>query len=323
MHRLKEILSNLSQTAIPPDLRPVLARIPALADICENRHLSWTRLGGGNHNTVVLVRAPGRPPLAVRLPRPRARARNQREIDNLRRAAAVGVAPRAHHFDLDDGLLAYDYVAGDLLTRERLAEPGGVEALAETLVRLHAAPAFTGSFHLWPVIDPRLDDLARAAGPDTPDLGSALFTVGRLRPILDATAPPPAPCHCDPICANVIDSAEGLRLIDWQVSGMSDPDLEIGEWIVNGRLDPAATDRFLAACYGDAHALGAERARLFAAVSCFAWMCRHARDLARDPEDPEALRRRLRRRLRLFRGVVRDPAWQAARDAVTAHALRP
>ena len=56
------------------------------------------------------------------------------------------------------------------------------------------------------------------------------------------------PCHHDPWPENFVDTATGLRLLDWEYSAMGDPAWDLADVMVEAALDPAAFNQFLA-CY--------------------------------------------------------------------------
>ena len=55
-------------------------------------------------------------------------------------------------------------------------------------------------------------------------------------------APPGAlaPCHCDPLAENFLDTGARMWIVDWEYSGMNDPMWDLGDLSVEGGFDQAA-----------------------------------------------------------------------------------
>jgi thiamine kinase-like enzyme len=71
-----------------------------------------------------------------------------------------------------------------------------------------------------------------------------------VREVLDAKPAELAPCHCDPLCENFLDTGEAMWIVDWEYSGMNDPLWDLGDLSVEAGLD-AAGDRELMEAYCD------------------------------------------------------------------------
>ena len=46
-----------------------------------------------------------------------------------------------------------------------------------------------------------------------------------VRAALAAHPLPLVACHCDPLCENFLDTGKRMWLVDWEYSGMNDPDV--------------------------------------------------------------------------------------------------
>ena len=51
---------------------------------------------------------------------------------------------------------------------------------------------------------------------------------------------PLAPCHCDPLAENFLDTGERMWIVDWEYSGMNDPMWDLGDLSVEAGFDAAA-----------------------------------------------------------------------------------
>ena len=47
-----------------------------------------------------------------------------------------------------------------------------------------------------------------------------------------------APCHCDPLAENFIDTGERVYVVDWEYAGMNDPMWDLGDLSVEAEFGP-------------------------------------------------------------------------------------
>ena len=73
---------------------------------------------------------------------------------------------------------------------------------------------------------------------------------GAVRAALDAAPVALAPCHCDPLCENFLDTGTRMWIVDWEYSGMNDPMWDLGDLSVEGGFDEAQDEAMLAAYFG-------------------------------------------------------------------------
>src|SRR5690606_29717818 len=95
-----------------------------------------------------------------------------------------------------------------------------------------------------------------------------LGQAGMVREALSRHSLPLAPCHCDPLCENFLDTGERMWIVDWEYSGMNDPMWDLGDLAVEGGFDEALEEEMLHAYFGRA-ATAAERGR----VTIYKAMC--------------------------------------------------
>ena len=77
------------------------------------------------------------------------------------------------------------------------------------------------------------------------DLGAALpdgyhdvlAKAESVRSALAANPVPLAPCHCDPLCENFIDTGERMWLVDWEYAALGDPAFELAGICRAGQFD--------------------------------------------------------------------------------------
>src|SRR5690606_33508466 len=71
-----------------------------------------------------------------------------------------------------------------------------------------------------------------------------------VREALAAAPAPLAPCHCDPLCENFLDTGRRMWIVDWEYSGMNDPMWDLGDLAVEGGFDEATEEEMIRAYFG-------------------------------------------------------------------------
>jgi thiamine kinase-like enzyme len=181
-----------------------------------------------------------------------------------RQAADAGVSPEVLHFD-GQGIMATRFVHGAVtMTPELFASRSGAAARAgEAFARLHRSGAtFPFRFELFAMID---DYLGILSGKDVA-LPNGYHDVvaeaqGTVRAALDAHQIELAPCHCDPLCENFLDTGSRMWIVDWEYSGMNDPMWDLGDLAVEGQFGPALEEEMIVAYFGS-EPRPAERGRI-------------------------------------------------------------
>ena len=178
-------------------------------------------------------------------------------------AAAAGVNVETLYFDAE-GVMVTRYVDGAVtMTPERFrSDLDAVARAGRTLRRLHTAAApFRSEFRAFDVIDEYRALAARKSAPifDGYDEVRATAELGRAalltRPVLTA------PCHCDPLCENLLDTGEVMYLIDYEYAGNNDPMWDLGDFSVEAGL-AAEGDAVLLEAYFEGSPPAADVARM-------------------------------------------------------------
>lgn len=91
-------------------------------------------------------------------------------------------------------------------------------------------------------------------------------------------------CHNDLLAANILDTGDRLRIIDYEYSGMNESSFELGNAIQESGLGPDALAELVAAYDGRADARRIARAALWQVMSAYGWTLwgaiqQHASDL--------------------------------------------
>ncbi len=133
-------------------------------------------------------------------------------------AAAAGIAPGI--IQGNDRWLITEFAGGRLWTEADFADPRRLGALGRTLRRLHQLPPpQPGRFDL---LDALCGYAGRAGVPD-----GYLVHAAAAWEVSGAAHRPLAIVHHDLHGSNLIDSPEGLVLIDWECAAVSDPLLDL------------------------------------------------------------------------------------------------
>lgn len=220
---------------------------------------------GGLTNRVYRVEADG-VPLVLRIPGEGTEAYIDRAVEavNARAAAAAGVSPEVLHVDPERGLMLTRHVAGRTMTPAAFREPGTAARAAEALARLHASGAeFAFRFELFAMIEEYLRVLAGRDVALPEGYHAAVAEAEAVRAALEARPAALAPCHCDPLCENFLDTGTRMWIVDWEYSGMNDPLWDLGDLAVEGEFGPAQEEEMLSAYFGRP-ASAAERGRVVA-----------------------------------------------------------
>lgn len=207
---------------------------------------------GGLTNRVYRVEAGGEV-LVLRIPGEGTEAYIDRAVEavNARAAAVAGVSPEVLHVDAARGLMLTRHVAGRTMTPAAFRERGAPARAAAALGRLHrSGVAFDFRFELFAMIEGYLAVLADLGAVLPEGYHAAVAEAGAVRAALDAHPVALAPCHCDPLCENFLDTGTRMWIVDWEYSGMNDPLWDLGDLSVEGEFGPDEDEELLAAYFG-------------------------------------------------------------------------
>ncbi len=180
-----------------------------------------------------------------------------------RAAADAGVSPEVAHFD-DGGVMVTRFIEGAAtMSPDGFRTRKGAPARAgQAFAQLHRSGAqFPFRFELFAMID---DYLNLLSGKDValPDgYADVVAEAGAVRTALARNPAPLAPCHCDPLCENFLDTGSRMWIVDWEYAGMNDPMWDLGDLSVEGQFDAGQDDAMLHA-YFDGEARPQDRARM-------------------------------------------------------------
>ena len=227
------------------DLCGVIARIPVLAGYSG----PVERLGGLTNRVYRTGEA------CLRIPGKGTEEYIDRanEAVAAREAAEAGVSPEVLHADPESGLMVTRFIGGAVTMsaanfRDRKGAPGRAGAAFR---KLHSSSAvFPFRFDLFAMIDEYLGVLD-GKDVELPDgYHDVVAEAGTIREALGAHPAALAPCHCDPLCENFLDTGERMWIVDWEYSGMNDPMWDLGDLSVEGGFGPEQDAEMLRAYFG-------------------------------------------------------------------------
>ncbi len=228
------------------EARAAMAGIPGYGPVAAVERL------GGLTNRVYRVEAGGET-LVLRIPGEGTEAYIDRAVEavNARAAAAAGVSPEVLFVDAARGLMLTRHVAGRTMTPALFREPGAAGRAAVAFRALHGSgAAFDFRFDLFAMVEDYLRLLGDLKATLPEGYHAAVADARAVQAALDAHPAALAPCHCDPLCENFLDTGERMWIVDWEYSGMNDPLWDLGDLSVEGEFGPEQDEALLAAYFG-------------------------------------------------------------------------
>jgi thiamine kinase-like enzyme len=219
--------------------RAALKAIPGIGGVGEIARL------GGLTNLVYRVESDDGP-LCLRLPGKGTEEYIDRKVEkvNAYAAANAGVSPEVLHFD-EGGVMLTRYVDGTVTMDPARA------ALA--FRQLHVSgETFDFRFELFAMIDDYLKVLSTKDVNLPEGYHDVVGEAEAVRAALERNPVALAPCHCDPLCENFLDTGERMWIVDWEYSGMNDPMWDLGDLSVEAGFDGAQEAEMMAAYFDGA-----------------------------------------------------------------------
>jgi thiamine kinase-like enzyme len=186
------------------------------------------------------------------------------EATAAREAARAGVSPEVVYVNPASGIMVTRYVEETVtMTPDAFRSRAGAPARAGRAFRqLHESGAvFPVRFELFAMIDEYLKLLSTKDVSLPSGYHDVVAEAEGIRAALRRQSLPSAPCHCDPLCENFLDTGDRMWIVDWEYSGMNDPMWDLGDLSVEGEFDALQDDEMLAA-YFDGPVPPGDRARM-------------------------------------------------------------
>jgi thiamine kinase-like enzyme len=197
------------------------------------------------------------------------------EAVSARVAADAGVAPAVLHADADSGVMVTELVHDAVtmtpdLFRARVGSPARAGVVFH---KLHTSGGvFPFRFELFAMIDDYLNVLSTKDVTLPDGYHDVVREAGTIRAVLAKNPAPLAPCHCDPLCENFLDTGTRMWLVDWEYCGMNDPMWDLGDVSVEGNFDAEQDLEMLTAYFnGDPSAGDHGRMVIYKAMCDLLW----------------------------------------------------
>lgn len=174
------------------------------------------------------------------------------EEHNARVAADAGVNAEVLFFDTSDGTMLCRYIDDSVtMDTQRFNDHASVARAARAFRQLHqCGRAFESRFELFEQIDNYLGVVKNLSAPIPDGYEEIHEQAAAVRTALFAHDLPIAPCHCDPLAENFLDTGERMVIIDFEYSGNNDPMWDLGDLSVEAEFD-SEQDRVLMNAYFD------------------------------------------------------------------------
>jgi thiamine kinase-like enzyme len=175
------------------------------------------------------------------------------EEQAARAAAKAGVSPDVVHFDKTTGVMVTRLIDDAItMSPEKFKSIEGTPARAgEAFRRLHTSgEKFNFRFELFSMIDEYLKVLSTKEVRLPEGYDAVVKQAKTVRRALAAHKLPLAPCHCDPLCENFLDTGKRMWIVDWEYAGMNDPMWDLGDLSVEGGFSAAQDEEMIKAYFG-------------------------------------------------------------------------
>jgi len=235
------------------DIGSALDRL-GIRNAIESGATSAQRLGGLTNRVYLIVNS--RRNYVLRIPGAGTEEYINRKVEAVaaRAAARAGVSPEVLATTEDGLMLTAAIDDAVTMSPDNFAAIAGAPTRAANVLRkLHTSgETFDFRFELFAMIDDYLKILSTKT-VDLPDgYHDVLASAETVRRALNSHPLPLAPCHCDPLSENFLDTGDRMWLVDWEYSGMNDPLWDLGDVIVEAKLAPAQEREFIEAYFGGA-----------------------------------------------------------------------
>jgi thiamine kinase-like enzyme len=130
-----------------------------------------------------------------------------------------------------------------------MREPDMLERVAAALRAFHGAPAISGEFDSFRVVEVYRQTALDRGGRVPDEYESAHGVATRIEAKRCAAAP--VPCHNDLLTANFLFDGERLRIVDWEYAGMGDSFFDLANFSINHELGEEEREALLLAYFGE------------------------------------------------------------------------
>jgi len=228
---------------------------------------------------------------------------------NARAAARVGVNAEVLFFDPGDGLQLTRFIH-DSVTMDNASfrREGAAARAGRVFRRIHdSGETFANRFDVFRMMDEYLGLLRGKKAWIPEGYEAARVDAEAVRAVLAENPATLAPCHCDPVADNFLDTGTRMYLVDWEYAGNNDPMWDLGDMSVEADFAPGQ-DRAMLEAYFGAPPASADVGRmvLYKAMCDLLWTLWGALQVA-NGNPAEDFRTYAEGRLKRCRALMNDP----------------
>lgn len=219
----------------------------------DNIIFDRSRFAGGLTNYNYIMEIQGRE-YVVRLPGGMTNQMIDRKIEKVNNAIAcdLGLNSECYYFDDISGIKISVYIKNSKnIAQADPCDPVNIMAVSDLMKRIHSSPKpFPNQFD-W---EEELDKYEQIVREQNGDFFFDYFTLkNKLKAFVGSHVKSTlsVPCHNDTVPENFVISQDGRTyLIDWEYSGMNDPNWDVAAYILESRLTEEAIEYLLQEYYG-------------------------------------------------------------------------
>ena len=234
-----------------PDVGEALSKIPLFDDVTAEQ-IETQRLGGLTNRNFRIDSPVGRYVLRLAGEGTSEYIDRSAERYNAQIASDAGVNADLLYFDEDDGTMLCRYVEQSItMDIGTFRDLDAVKRAGLAFRKLHdCGGKFRGRFELFEQIDQYLS-VVKKLGASVPEGYEDVHREAEsVRRALSKHSLPSAPCHCDPMVENCLDTGKKMYIIDFEYAGNNDPMWDLGDLSVEGDFSVEQDDAFLFSYFG-------------------------------------------------------------------------
>jgi len=218
---------------IPNHVRTVVAGIPYMQDVSIDV-FRFSPLKEGRHNALYRFHHPIIMDVVLRIAKQPEQVDGyyEEELHNHTAAHDAGLATELLHFDLKTGTSLYPFQMGRPLTRTDIKN----EAIIKQIIGgIQATHAIADTFHYEINFNESLREYIKVhasnLNEDTPpELIQVVSMAKSVLSLIEKNPVPYTPCHGDLHRSNILRTQDDIVFIDWQLSGMGDPHVDLASF---------------------------------------------------------------------------------------------
>lgn len=172
----------------------------------------------------------------------------KKEFDNISKVSEIGIAPKIYFYDADTGFQVSEFIDGKVLTDKDIRQNSNLrKAVANIMRQYHKSDIiFESEFNPVSATHANLNLLAENEYDDYfPGWQKMNMVFQEISEHLKKQKIKLCPCHNDTLAGNFIGDENGLRMIDWEYSGMNDPFYDLACFSMENKLDALMEEELL------------------------------------------------------------------------------